>query len=53
LSPSTAEKVFTAAAGRAGIRKGVSFHSLRHYAGCRIMPGSSLRARWFLGISLE
>ena len=30
LSPSTAEKVFTAAAGRAGIRKGVSFHSLRH-----------------------
>jgi len=26
LSPSTAEKVFTAAAGRAGIRKGVSFH---------------------------
>jgi site-specific recombinase XerD len=30
LSPSTAEKVFTAAAGRVGIRKGVSFHSLRH-----------------------
>jgi site-specific recombinase XerD len=30
LSPSTAEKVFTTAAGRAGIRKGVSFHSLRH-----------------------
>lgn len=30
LSPSTAEKVFTAAVGRVGIRKGVSFHSLRH-----------------------
>jgi len=30
LSPSTAEKVFTSASGRAGIRKGVSFHSLRH-----------------------
>lgn len=30
LSPSTAEKVFTSAAGRAGIRKAVSFHSLRH-----------------------
>jgi integrase/recombinase XerD len=30
LAPSTAEKVFTTAAGRAGIRKGVSFHSLRH-----------------------
>lgn len=30
LSPSTAEKVFSAAAGRAGIHKGVSFHSLRH-----------------------
>jgi integrase/recombinase XerD len=30
LAPSTAEKVFTAAAGRAGIRKAVSFHSLRH-----------------------
>jgi len=29
LSPSTAEKVFTTAAGRAGITKGVSFHSLR------------------------
>ena len=30
LSPSTAEKVFAAAVGRVGIRKGVSFHSLRH-----------------------
>ena len=38
LAPSTAEKIFTAAAGRAGIQKGVSFHSLRHYPESWIIP---------------
>jgi site-specific recombinase XerD len=53
LHPTVAQRAFVTAKLKARIEKDVTFHSLRHYAGSRIMPGlgHGLRATWDLGLS--
>ena len=44
LHESVVQRAFKDALQASGIPKRATCHTLRHYAGCRIMPGSSLRA---------
>jgi integrase/recombinase XerD len=44
VHPSTIQRECREAARVAGFRKRVTTHTLRHYAGCRIMPSSGARA---------
>jgi len=51
LHPTVVQRILRGAVRAAGITKPATSHSLRHYAGSRIMPGSGFRARptWLSG----
>jgi site-specific recombinase XerD len=53
LCVSAAQKAFDKARLQAGIRKPVSFHTLRHCAGSRIMPGSAFRSAPYVALGLS